>query len=368
MKSVSVQKESDEMFTIIIENEQFNDKRTSHKFDSVNPFTLTAHSFSLDNYWVSFVTAENEISIRPIESVGVVGAGSLGSAFICEFLRLQVPSLTIYSSKSEDQLKTQFGSKKTAEDTSLHFRSISDLSSEPILPEWIFLTVPDQVIEIMVKRLIENPQPNWKDHKILHCSGAHSSELLHPLALKGAQTASIHPLQTFPKSGTTKAFPFERVPFSMEGDTSLLLELEMRLFPQLIAKSFHVTPLQKTTLHLAAALVSNGMVPLLASAKRILEDSGLDEGVERLKILTETTIENVQLLGDEALSGPIKRGDLSTVKIHLDQLGHHSSIQYLYALSGLQILTLLPSKTQDDPAYQEMKSWFQDVVSHTHSS
>ena len=105
------------------------------------------------------------------------------------------------------------------------------------------------------------------------------------------------------------------------------------------------------------------MVPLLASAKTILEDSGLNKGVERLRKLSQTTFENAQKWGEEALSGPIKRGDVSTIHLHLDQLTEHPEIQYQYALSGLQILSLLPLQLQSESAYQEMKTRFLEILS-----
>jgi predicted short-subunit dehydrogenase-like oxidoreductase (DUF2520 family) len=298
-----------------------------------------------------------------IRSVGVVGAGALGKAFIQAFQQIQIAQISTYTSKTAEELSKEFGLAAQALPSSIQVLPISELRSARSLPDWIFLTVPDQVIRQMSDELKLNPHITWPNHCVLHCSGALSSDVLSDLASKGAQTASIHPLQTFSIPHNPNPFPFKEVPFSIEGSTSVHEDLTNLIKNGLKGEPFFVTRTQKTKLHLAAALVSNGMVPLLASAKTILEDSGLNKGVERLRKLSQTTFENAQKWGEEALSGPIKRGDVSTIHLHLDQLTEHPEIQYQYALSGLQILSLLPLQLQSESAYQEMKTRFLEILS-----
>lgn len=303
-----------------------------------------------------------------IRSVGVVGVGALGKAFIQAFQQIQISSITVYTSKTANELSKGLGLAKEVLDTSIHVLPISEVRSARILPDWIFLTVPDQAIRQMCDELQHNPYITWSNHSIIHCSGALSSDILNELEIKGARTASIHPLQTFSKPDNPKPFPFLEVPFSVEGNSSLHHELTNLIRNGLKGEPFLVTPTQKTKLHLAAALISNGMVPLLSSAKSILEDSGLEQGVERLRKLSQTTFENTHKWGSQALSGPIKRGDIATIYLHLDQLTDYPDIQYQYALSGLQILSLLPLESQPETDYQEMKTRFLEIISkHQHS-
>ncbi len=67
-------------------------------------------------------------------------------------------------------------------------------------------------------------------------------------------------------------------------------------------------------------LASNAPVTLLDAGERILSSAGFEKGLaaKMLLPLTRGSLENVTLLGaQQALTGPVVRGDAETVNAHL---------------------------------------------------
>ncbi|MCK5247023.1 DUF2520 domain-containing protein, partial [Candidatus Bipolaricaulota bacterium] len=79
----------------------------------------------------------------------------------------------------------------------------------------------------------------------------------------------------------------------------------------------------KPLYHASAAMASNYLVALLGDASRLWESFGLsrNNGLHSLLPLVRSTIDNLEGVGfPDALTGPIARGDVDTVRIHLDAL------------------------------------------------
>jgi len=74
-----------------------------------------------------------------------------------------------------------------------------------------------------------------------------------------------------------------------------------------------------------------------------LERSGIPplEGFQAMRPLIEGTIANIARLGPaKALTGPILRGDVATVRKHLEALGGDPEAGEIYAALGKRILRL----------------------------
>jgi predicted short-subunit dehydrogenase-like oxidoreductase (DUF2520 family) len=95
--------------------------------------------------------------------------------------------------------------------------------------------------------------------------------------------------------------------------------------------------------HAACALASNAFVALEWTAARLLEGAGVpsDEALRTLLPLVQGTLQNVKSLGPEkALTGPILRGDVETVRRHLAALRSEPEARRIYAALGRQALRL----------------------------
>jgi len=164
----------------------------------------------------------------------------------------------------------------------------------------VLLAVPDSAIAGVAERVPIGP---W----VAHVSGATSLSALAP----HARRFSVHPLQTL---------TLDRGPEQLDGawaavtaETDDALEAARWLAETLGLQPFDLADADKPLYHAGAAMASNFLVTLHAAAARLLEESGAPP--EALVPLMTRTIEN-----GFVLTGPIARGDWSTVEAHLRAL------------------------------------------------
>jgi predicted short-subunit dehydrogenase-like oxidoreductase (DUF2520 family) len=166
--------------------------------------------------------------------------------------------------------------------------------------ELVLLAVPDSVIGQVAQRVPIGP---W----VAHVSGATSLTALAPHELRFC----VHPLQTL---------TLERGPEQLDGawaaitfETDDAQRVAEWLASTLGLRPFPLADADKPLYHAGAAIASNFLVTLYRAAARLLEES--DAPPEALVPLMQRTIEN-----GFALTGPIARGDWSTVEAHLSAL------------------------------------------------
>jgi predicted short-subunit dehydrogenase-like oxidoreductase (DUF2520 family) len=166
--------------------------------------------------------------------------------------------------------------------------------------ELIVLAVPDAVIGEVASQVPIGP---W----VAHVSGATPLTALDP----HARRFSVHPLQTLTR---------ERGPEQLDGawgavtaETDAARELARWLASMLGLRPFPLSDADKPLYHAGAAIASNFLVTLHRAAARLLAEAGVPP--EALLPLMERTMTN----GFD-LTGPIARGDWSTVEAHLAAL------------------------------------------------
>jgi predicted short-subunit dehydrogenase-like oxidoreductase (DUF2520 family) len=166
--------------------------------------------------------------------------------------------------------------------------------------ELIVLAVPDAVIGEVASQVPIGP---W----VAHVSGATPLTALDP----HARRFSVHPLQTLTR---------ERGPEQLDGawgavtaETDAAAELARWLASMLGLRPFPLSDADKPLYHAGAAIASNFLVTLHRAAARLLAEAGVPP--EALLPLMERTMTN-----GFGLTGPIARGDWSTVEAHLAAL------------------------------------------------
>ncbi len=151
-----------------------------------------------------------------------------------------------------------------------------------------------------------------------HMSGAFAAD-----EIKGAFPCkfSLHPLRAFAKveddlSDTTFALEIDKGCGLTPRCTDAIDEFASSLGTKLV----RLRSDQKTRYHAAAVMASNLFIPLYYEANEVLKQIGLDDDTLLLPLI-HSAIENIEQLGvDHALTGPIARGDVLTVKRHLEEL------------------------------------------------
>lgn len=184
--------------------------------------------------------------------------------------------------------------------------------------------------------------PGWERKLVFHSSGALSSDVLAPLKRAGAYTASVHPMMTFVSGSTPE---MSGVPFALEGDRPAVAAAK-QIVRDLGAEAFTIASKSKVLYHALGSFSSPMMVATLATAERVGGAAGLSPAQTRklMQPILEQTIKNYFSRGAAAaFSGPIKRGDLETVKRHLRQLQGVRRAGEVYRALARSALMELPS-------------------------
>jgi len=244
--------------------------------------------------------------------VAIIGAGSVGSALALA-LRGEKYPLRIVLSKNGKSART-LGQRVCAPHAKLS--STHHFSVEGI----IFIAVPDDEIKNVV-HILSRWNEDFSRSIIFHTSGALTSKILSPLERRGATVGSFHPLQTFPKSNRTSGL-FKDIWIGIEGDKKAVAAAR-RITHDFAARSFVLSSQQKVLYHIAAVFSSNYFVALLS----IVEELGNRIHVPRRKIISifepliRQSLMNVKKYSAaSALTGPIARGDIHTLRRHRAEL------------------------------------------------
>jgi predicted short-subunit dehydrogenase-like oxidoreductase (DUF2520 family) len=185
----------------------------------------------------------------------------------------------------------------------------------------------------------------WQGKIVFHSSGALSSDVLAPLRRAGAHVASLHPMMTFVPGASPK---MSEVPLAVEGDRQAVAAAR-QLVKRLRAEIFLIEKKFKTLYHALGSFSSPMLVATLATAERVGRAAGLSPNQTRriiAPILRETIKNYVERGPAAAFSGPIKRGDLNTIRRHLRQLKRVPGASEVYRALVKSALMDLPARNR----------------------
>ena len=188
-------------------------------------------------------------------------------------------------------------------------------------------------------------QPGWRGKVVLHSSGALASSVLAPLQRAGAHAASLHPMMTFVPGASPR---MSEVPFAVEGDPAAVAAAR-RLVMRLGAEIFPIRKEFKTLYHALGSFSSPMLVATLATAERVGRAAGLNPNqIRRIigPILRETIKNYLERGPGAAFSGPVKRGDLNTIRRHLRELKRVAGATEVYRALVKSALLDLPARNR----------------------
>ena len=284
-------------------------------------------------------------------TIGFIGAGTTGTALSVRLSQKEYPVVAI-SSRSLTSARRLAG-MITGCRACYVAQEVADIA------ELVFITTPDDVIPTVAGEIKWHAGQN-----VVHCSGAHSVDILEPAKRFGAIPGSFHPLQTF--AGVQQAI--DNLPgstFAIEAEEPLLSRLK-DIVSILDGKWVELKPGDKVLYHAAAVFVSNYLVTLVKLALDLWQDFGMSSGeaTKALLPLLKGTVNNINNIGlPDCLTGPIARGDLGTISRHLDSLGAKDiSLLNTYKELGLQTVPIALAKGKiDEGRAEELK----DLLSST---
>lgn len=185
----------------------------------------------------------------------------------------------------------------------------------------VLLAVRDDALPALVAALSDAASGFPRGSVVIHHSGAHGAEVLAPLDARGLSTGSCHPLQTFTGSPADAA-RFRGITFAIDGSGAGRAAAE-RLALALGGRPVTIEARNRPLYHLAASLGANGLTGLVAASRDALAGAGLPPGdaLDALAPLLRSALEEALRRGPEAaLTGPVARGDETTLELHRQAL------------------------------------------------
>jgi predicted short-subunit dehydrogenase-like oxidoreductase (DUF2520 family) len=287
-----------------------------------------------------------EPAARVAAHLWIVGAGRTGLALGLRLHRAHAfGRLTMTGRREHPRDNPLFGGHPAGAE----YRS--SIEDAPESPDAIVIAVPDGAIAEVAGRLASiDLSPSIP---ILHTSGSRSTDALQPLADRGHSTGSAHPLAAIaePISGADR---LAGATWGVEGEGAARALAE-RIIHACGGHALRIAPGGKPAYHAAAVFASNYAVALLSVAERLMEQAGVDAADARpaLTGLAGGAVENVGARGPAAaLTGPIIRGDVETVALHLGRLS--ADERTLYSLLGREALRLARRAGLDDAAAERL--------------
>lgn len=277
--------------------------------------------------------------------IGFIGAGkvgfSLGKYFVCNGIELS----GYYSRNNSNAIEA-------AEFT--HSRAYDQLPELIKDSDALFLTVSDSAIPQVWEQLKEL-QISGKI--VCHCSGALSSKIFSGITHGTIYGYSVHPL--FAVSSKYDSYrELSKCYFTIEGASEYLEQIKA-LFTGMGNPVAVISAEQKVKYHAAAAVSSNLVVGLIAMSEKMLVECGFDpfSAHEALTPIVQGNVQHILSEGTvEALTGPIERNDVETVKKHLACLTGNEREVYR-TVSG-EVLEVA-KKRHVDADYQGMEEQLQ---------
>ncbi|NLP42102.1 MAG: DUF2520 domain-containing protein [Veillonellaceae bacterium] len=266
-------------------------------------------------------------------SIAILGGGRLGGALAGLVNDCGYPVVAI-TARSQETLAAI--SKATA--LPVCFDNVEAAAQADL----ILLTVPDRILPVVLDELIAGKRLRL-GQVLLHTSGVLAGEALAPARQFGVAVGSMHPLQSFADRETArKNIPGS--PFAIDGDAAAV-DAASRLVNDLGGTILRVPPEERVLYHAAACIASNYLVALLHTAEKLLMRWTSDESaaLQSLLPLVKGTLRNVAQQGTaSALTGPIVRGDSSTVARHLQALPE--DFKTVYQILGQETLKLVGNR------------------------
>lgn len=212
---------------------------------------------------------------------------------------------------------------------------VSRLRAEALLPgvpitdvpgviegaDLVVLAVPDDALPGLVEGLAQTGHVRsgqfW-----LHPAGRYGTEVLDPVTRLGALPLAVHPIMSFTGTSVDLA-RLADCPFGVSAPEPLRPVAEA-LVVEMGGDPIWVPPEQRVLYHAALAYGSNYLITLVAQAVELLALAGIEHPQRLIAPLLGASLDNALRLGDQALTGPVARGDAASVAAHLQAIAEVS--------------------------------------------
>lgn len=253
-------------------------------------------------------------------AVGIVSAGRVGIALGVALERVGhvVAAATARAEATRDRLAQRLPETQVLDPVAVAQRA-----------ELLVLAVPDTALSDVIEQL-DRAEAVGPGHIVVHTAGAFGAAVLRPFQARGAVVVAAHPAMTF--TGTeTDVDRLSGCGWAVTAPDEIGEAVGQSLVLELGGRPVTIDEDRRGLYHAALAHGSNHLVTLIADAVDVLRHSigsmttvaGTDPdglAAQLLGPLVQAALDNALDRGDAALTGPVMRGDVTTVRRHLEQL------------------------------------------------
>jgi len=287
--------------------------------------------------------AISEGPAEPTPVVFIMGAGVVGTALAARLVRAGVPVVGLHGRQVDlsDAASAVSGVLASTGE-------IPDIFSES---EVVIISVRDERIPQVAERLAREKRLR-PEQVVLHTSGANpSAQILAAARPHVRAVGTLHPLVSF-ADARVAVEQIRHIAFGIEGDPPARA-MAARMVRAMGAQSVTLTAENLPLYHTGAVIAANYVVALADMAQALLVKAGVpqDQALPALIPLLASVVQNLSQLGlPGALTGPVERGDVSSVEQHLRILESKApEMLELYRLVGRDVLRLARMKSKLDP-------------------
>lgn len=263
-----------------------------------------------------------ETQYEPI-TIGIIGAGRAGSSMGALFKRAGHRVIIWDQAPETWEAAMQWLGERP-------YGGLERLLSEA---QWLLVALPDQAIRPWIaEHLLKGPTPSQLVG-LMHLSGAMGTEVFGEVP-QSLRRIALHPMRAF-AAPVLHAEGLASTYFGVTAESMATANLWRQLLPEIAPRMLDIPEAQRSLYHAAAVMASNFTVPLLLDAKEMYRQCGIDGTVaaEIVTGLVKSALDNfMHLPGHQVLTGPLTRGDASTVAGHLTALAQHPELEAHYRI------------------------------------
>ena len=261
--------------------------------------------------------------------IGFIGAGKVGFS-LGKFFAEGGLNVSGYFSRNPES------AREAADFT--RSQAFASLANLVVASDAVIITVPDGAIAHVYQQLRAY---DLAGKQICHCSGSLSTdEVFCDLDAQSATGYSLHPL--FPVSSKTETYKeLAHAYFCIEGSPKHLDEWKNRI-ENLGPKVQIIDGATKKRYHAACCIPSNLVCALAQQSIQLLVSCGFaeDDALAAIAPLMRANIDHIIEVGPRnALTGPVERNDVSTVRAHLASIDNPQE-RDLYSRASLALVQM----------------------------
>ncbi|MBE0573105.1 MAG: DUF2520 domain-containing protein [Ignavibacteriaceae bacterium] len=275
------------------------------------------------------------------QKIAIIGAGKLANSLTSALIKsgYDVPIVISRKLSSAKSLAKKFSIPH-------HSNNLKNIPSDVNI---FFITVQDGEIQKTAKAL-SGLKRNFNESICIHFSGVENISAFKSLSMEGCAVGSLHIIRPFPSKDVVDIV---NSPASVEAKDNRALVFLNQLCNKLKLKPHRITSDQKVFQHIAAVHSSNFLVGNLFNAFSLISSKS-NTPKDIFRKTTQSALDNVfKLSPAKALSGPIDRGDVHTIRKHLDALNaeiiktkssHLKLLRKNYIIQSISLLEVVKAK------------------------